>query len=168
MKKLKLTNKGKKLVGVLAVIASLLIIFLIFLLISLGSDKSKTYNIEKLQSIMIAEYADLNLKEMDQIDLLNKFGIIKEEIPESLAFMSYAEDKDGNNTAEENYIIIINTENYQYYYDMFDSQIDSITRYTEDKEEFELYSNAILKCDENYVYLIVSKEAKNIEQLINE
>lgn len=168
MKKLKLTNKGKKLVGVLAVIASLLIIFLIFLLMSLGADKSKTYDIEKLQSIIIAEYADLNLKEMDQIDLLNKFGIIKEEISESLAFMSYAEDKDGNNTAEDNYIIIINSENYQYYYDMFESQIDSITRYTEDKKEFELYSNAILECDENYVYLIVSKEAKNIEQLINE
>jgi hypothetical protein len=55
---------------------------------------------------------------MDQIDLLTKFGIIKEEIPESLALMSYSENTDGENIAPETYIMIINTENYQYYYDM--------------------------------------------------
>lgn len=168
MKKLKLTNKGKKLLGVLAAIASLLIIILIFLILSLGTDKSKTYDIEKLQTILVNEFEDLHLRNMDHIDLLNKFGINKEEIPNNLVLMSYVGDEQGNNIAEENYVIIINTEDYQYYYDMLSSQIDSVTRYTEDKEEFDLYSKAIIKCDENYVYMIISKEAKAIEKVLNE
>ena len=168
MKKLKLTNKGKKLLGVLAAIASLLIIILIFLILSLGTDKSKTYDIEKLQSILVNEFEDLHLRNMDHKDLLNKFGINKEEIPNNLVLMSYVGDEQGNNIAEENYVLIINTEDYQYYYDMLSSQIDSVTRYTEDKEEFDLYSNAIIKSDKNYVYMIISKEAKSIEKVINE
>ena len=167
MKKLKLTKKGKKLVGVLAAIASLLTIILVFLILSLNTDTSKTYNIEKLHSILIGEYEDLNLREMDQIELLNRFGLIQSEIPESLTLMSYQEE-DADNISDENYVIIINTENYQHYYDMLISQVDSITRYTENKEEFDLYSNAIIKCDKNYVYMIVSKKAKEIEILINE
>lgn len=168
MKKLKLTKKGKELLGVLAAIASILIIILIFIILSISSNKPKTYDVEKLHSIIIGEYGELNLTEMDQIELLNRFGLIQSEIPESLTLMSYQEDEDGDNISDENYVIIINTENYQHYYDMLISQVDSITRYTEDKEEFDLYSNAIIKCDKNYVYMIVSKKAKEIEILINE
>lgn len=167
MKKLKLTKKGKKIIGVLAGIASLLTIILVFLILSLNTDISKTYNTEKLHSILIGEYDDLNLREMDQIDLLNRFGIIKDDIPESLALMSHLEDNE-ENKFKETIIIIINTENYQYYYDSLESQIDSITRYSENKEEVELYSNSILKADKNYVYLIVGKNAKEIENIINE
>ena len=168
MKKLKLTKKGKELIGVLAAVAALLLIILIFLIFSLSADKTKTYDVVKLHSIIIGEYEDLSLREMDKIDLLTKFGIIKEEIPESLALMSYSENTDGENIAPETYIMIINTENYQYYYDMLESQIDSIVRYSENQEEINLYTNSILKSGENYVYLIVSSEAKSIEQLINE
>ena len=81
--------------------------------------------------------------------------------------MSHLEDNE-ENKFKETIIIIINTENYQYYYDSLESQIDSITRYSENKEEVELYSNSILKADKNYVYLIVGKNAKEIENIINE
>ncbi len=168
MKKLKLTNKGKKIIGVLATIASLLIILLIFILLSLTQDSSKSYNIVELQSLLPKEFEDLNLRDMDHIDLLSAFGLDKNEIPDSLSLMSYLTDEDGNNTSSENYIIVINSENYKYYYDILYSQIDSLLRYEEDESKVELYQNAIIKCGENYTYLIVSKDAKDIEKLINE
>lgn len=168
MKKLKLTKKGKELVGVLAAVAALLLIILIFLIISLSADKSKTYDIVKLQSLIIGEYEDLSLREMDKIDLLTKFGIIQEEIPDSLALMSYSENAEGKNIAPETYVLIINTDNYQYFYDMLASQIDSVIRYSENQDEIKLYQNSILKAEENYIYMIISSEAKSIEQLINE
>ena len=168
MKKLKLTDKGKKLIGVLAAIASLLIIILVFILISATRDTSKTYDVEKLHNILIGEYEDINLKEMDQIDLLNAFGINIDEIPSSTLLMSMNEESEEPYTSKDNYIIIINTENYQYYYDALYSQIDSITRYGEDEELVNLYSKAIVKCGENYVYMIVSEYAQEIEKIINE
>lgn len=168
MKKLKLTDKGKKLVGVLAAIASLLIILLVFILISINKDTSKTYDVEKLHNILIGEYEDINLKEMDQIDLLNAFGLNIDEIPNSTLLMSLNSNTEEPYTSKDNYIIIINTENYQYYYDALYSQIDSITRYSEDEETIKLYSKAIIKCGENYVYMIVSEYAEEIERIINE
>ena len=168
MKKLKLTNKGKKIIGVLAAIASLLIILLVFIIISLNKDTSKTYDVEKLHNILIGEYEDINLKEMDQIDLLNAFGINIEEIPNSTLLMSMNSEGDEAYTSKDNYIIIINTENYQYYYDVLYSQIDSIRRYSEDEETVKLYNKAIIKCGENYTYMIVSEHAQEIEKIINE
>ncbi len=168
MKKLKLTDKGKKLIGVLAAIASLLIILLVFILISINKDTSKTYDVERLQSIIMGEYEDISLKEMDQIDLLNSFGINIEEIPNSALLMSTNGEQDVPYSSKDNYVIIINSEKHQYYYDMLYSQIDSITRYSEDEKTVELYKNAIIKHDNNYVYMIVGVHAKEIEQIINE
>lgn len=168
MKKLKLTEKGKKLIGVLAAIASLLIILLVFIIISVNKDTSKKFDVGRLESIIMGEYEDLNLKEMDQIDLLNTFGIVEDEIPDSALIMSMNDVEEGTATVNDNYIIIINTEEYQYYYDMLNSHIDSVTRNSQDEKIVELYEKAIVKCGKNYVYLIVSPYAKEIEQIINE
>ncbi len=168
MKKLKLTEKGKKLIGVLAAIASLLIILLVFILISINKDTSKTYDVERLQSIIMGEYEDINLKEMDQIDLLNSFGINLDEIPNSALLMTPNDEPEVAYSSKDNYVIIINTEEHQHYYDMLYSQIDSITRYSEDEKTVELYKNAIIKHDNNYVYMIVGQHAKEIEKIINE
>ena len=79
-------------------------------------------------------------------------------------------DDEGNDVTKNiNYIIVMNTEKYQYYYEIFESHIDSNVMYTEDKKLFKLYSkNSILKKDKNYVYFIVSKKSKDIEETINE
>lgn len=168
MKTLKLTKKGKKIIGVLAAIASLLIIFLVFLLISLKTDTSKTYDVERLKSILIGEYEDLSLIEMDQMDLVELFALEKSEIPNSLLLKNRQIDEEGNNVGKACYIILINTEKYQYYYDVLASQIDAMVKFSEVPEEVELYSNAIIKSDANYVYMIACDRAKEIEEIINE
>ena len=62
----------------------------------------------------------------------------------------------------------MNTDKYQYYYEIFESHIDSTIMYTEDKKLLKLYDkNVILKKDKNYVYLIISKKSKEIDALIN-
>ena len=63
----------------------------------------------------------------------------------------------------------MNTEDYQYYYEIFESHVDSTIMYTEDKKLLKLYNkNVILKKDKNYVYLIISKKSKDIEAFIND
>ena len=64
-------------------------------------------------------------------------------------------------------IVVINDENSKYYYDLLKSHIDSYLMYSEDEILNKLYSNAILVSGKNYVYLIVSNDAKTIEKEIN-
>lgn len=165
MKKLRLTKKAK--VGMLVGLASILLIALIIILLSI--ERPKTYDVENLKPLIINEFPTLYLSEMDHIDILTDFGFEKSEVPDALFLHSLQLDDNGNDiTSEENYVIIINTENYEFYRDIFESHVDSNLRYTEEDEVYKLYEKAIVKCDKNYVYAIISKKSKEIENLINE
>ena len=130
MSKVKLTKKGKGII--LAVIASILLILLIVLLLNIKTPK--TYDISKLNNLLINEYQSLYLNEMDHIDVLNEFGFEKSEVEDALYLKSLEIDKDGNDiTKERNLIIIMNTEKYEEYYGIFESHITSNKMYTEDK-----------------------------------
>lgn len=168
MAKIKLTKKAKIGLGVLAgLLACALLVTLVILLLNIF--KVKTYDIEELKTIIVAEYEDLYLTEMDHIDVLDAFGFAKSDVEDSIFLKSLQMDSEGNDVTEEiNYVIVINTEDYQYYYDIFESHVDSTVRYTEDNKLYKLYNKAIIKCDKNYVYLIISSSAKDIEKTINE
>lgn len=153
--------------GILAVFAGIL---LVVILIGLFNKfKIKTYDVNELKEALIDEYSDLYLTEMDHIDVLSMFGFEKNEVDDALYLKSLKLDDEGNDITENiNYIIIMNTDKYQYYYEIFESHIDSTIMYTEDKKLLKLYDkNVILKKDKNYVYLIISKKSKEIDALIN-
>lgn len=153
--------------GILAAFAGIL---LVVILIGLFNKfKIKTYDVNELKDALIDEYSDLYLTEMDHIDVLSLFGFEKNEVDDALYLKSLKLDDDGNDITENiNYIIIMNTDKYQYYYEIFESHIDSTIMYTEDKKLLKLYDkNVILNKDKNYVYLIISKKSKEIDALIN-
>lgn len=160
--------KSKNLyVGIIVFVAIILLLLLIFLL--RGLNKSLTYDLNSLNRILTNEYVDLHFFEMDRMDVLELFGYEKEEAGEDALYLKSLEmDIDGNDITESiNQVVIINTENYQYYYDIFDSYLESYRMNAENKEAYDLYNNAILKCDKNYVYLIVGEKASEIEKDIN-
>ena len=153
--------------GILAAFAGIL---LVVILIGLFNKfKIETYDVNELKDALIDEYSDLYLTEMDHVDVLSMFGFEKNEVEDALYLKSLKLDDEGNDITENiNYIIIMNTDKYQYYYEIFESHIDSTIMYTEDKKLLKLYDkNVILKKDKNYVYLIISKKSKEIDALIN-
>jgi hypothetical protein len=165
MTKLKLTKKAKT--GILVAIASILIIALIIILLNI--EKPKVYDLTKLEPLIINEFPTLYLTEMDHIDVLNEFGFEKSEVSEALFLKSLQLDDNGNDITEsQNFVIIMNTENYEFYRDIFESHVDSNLRYTEDDNTYKLYEKSIVKSGANYVYAIISLKSQEIEKLINE
>lgn len=165
MVKRKLSKRA--IVGILAILASILLIVLVVILFN--KFKIKTYDINDLKNKLVEGYEELYLTDMDHVDVLELYGFEKSEVEDALYLKSFKMDDEGNDITEDvNYIIIMNTEDYQYYYEIFESHIDSTKMYTEDKKLLKLYDkNAILKRDKNYVYLIISKKSKEIEEFIN-
>ena len=166
MVKRKLSKRA--IIGILAIVVSILLVALAVVLFN--KFKIKTYDVNNLKDSLINGYEDLYLYEMDHIDVLSSFGFEKSEVEDALYLKSLKLDDEGNDVTEEfNYIIIMNTEDYQYYYEIFESHVDSTIMYTEDKKLLKLYNkNVILKKDKNYVYLIISKKSKDIEAFIND
>ena len=163
----KLLSK-KTIIGILTIFVSILLIVLVVILVN--KFKVKSYDIDSLKKDLVASYDELNLVEMDHVDVLSSFGFEKSEVDDALFLKSLVLDDEGNDVTKDiNYIILMNTEKYQYYYEIFESHIDSNVMYTEDKKLLKLYSkNSIIKRDKNYVYFILSKKSKDIELFINE
>ena len=166
MVKIKLTNKA--ITGILVIFASILLVVLSIIVIN--KFRIKTYDINKIKDELLIEYEDIYLTEMDHVDVLSLFGFEKAEVEDALYLKSLKLDDEGNDITEDiNYVIVMNTDNYQYYLEIFESHIDSTKMYTEDKKLLKLYDkNVILKSDKNFVYLIISKKSKEIEEIINE
>ena len=93
------------------------------------------------------------------------FGTDFDELSDAV-FMSNIKLED-KFTEDTMMIVVINTDNSKYYYDLLKSHIDSYMMYSEDEILLELYSNSILVKEKNYVYFIVGNEAKAIEKEIN-
>ena len=164
-KKIKIKNKGYFL-GVIALIAIALLGLVIVLFIKAFNTKS--YDIEKLEDKLVLEYKSLNLTEMDKFDVLELFGFDKNDVDDGLFLKSLEMDSKGNDiTKEVNYVVVINTKEHQDYYEIFESHVDSYLNYTDDKDEYNIYEKAIIRHDRNYVYLIISNMAKDIEKTIN-
>lgn len=165
MVKRKLSKRA--IIGILAILVSILLV--VVGVIIFNKFKIKTYDVNKLKDSLINGYEELYLIEMDHVDVLSSFGFEKREVEDALYLKSLELDEDGNDiTKDFNYIVIMNTEDYQYYYEIFESHIDSTIKYTEDNKLLKLYSkNSILKKDKNYVYLIISKKSKEIDEFIN-
>lgn len=154
--------KNKKIIIVISIIVCIVLVIGLYISFSFSS---KRYDISAIQNQCLKFYGDKNLRVMDFIDMTALFGTDFDELSDAV-FM-------GNIKLEENYtddtimIVVINTDNSEYYYDLLKSHVDSYMMYSEDEILLKLYSESILVKEKNYVYFIVGKEAKVIEKEIN-
>ena len=154
-------KNNKKMMIIGSIIASIVIV----IILCFAFPSSKRYDIAGIQSQCIKYYETNGLRIMDFIDMTNLFGTNFDELSDSI-FMSNI-NIDEEFTEDAMMIVVINDENSQYYYDLFKSHVDSYLMYSEDEILNELYKNSILAKGKNYMYFIVSKDAKTIESEIN-
>ena len=148
---------SKKLIITISSIAIVVALSIIFILTINKNNDSKKYDFEKIENQLLRSYSEDNgLRKLDFMDISSLFGIDEQEIPDSLFL--------GNISPEENVkedmmlIILINTDNVDYYYDSLYSYIDSYKLYLEDENIIKLFDESILKKGSNYVYLIIGED----------
>ncbi len=154
--------KNKKKVIIIAIVICIILIVGLYFTFSFSS---KRYDIDAIENQCLNFYNDKNLRVMDFIDMTALFGTDFDELSDAV-FMSNIKLED-KFTEDTMMIIVINTDNSKYYYDLLKSHIDSYMMYSDDEILLELYSNSILVKEKNYVYFIVGNEAKVIEKEIN-
>ena len=77
----KINFSKKTIIGILAVIASVLLIVLVVILVN--KLKIKSYDIQELKDNLISSYEELSLSEMDHVDVLSTFGFEKNEVDDA-------------------------------------------------------------------------------------
>lgn len=152
-------NKKKYLF--IGLLTCLLIIIVLF--VCLTKNTNKQYDIEAIKSDILRYYDEIRI--MDFMDMTTLFGTDLTELDEA-TFLSNINLEDYV-TPETVMICIINTNNEVYYYDIFQSFVDSNLLNIEETELLDLFSKSILKKGDGYVYFIFGKEAKIIESEIN-
>jgi hypothetical protein len=125
----------------------------------------KSFDFIKIESQMKRNYEEAGLNTLDFIDITSLFGIDNSEIPNSIFL--------GNINAEEMnkenmmLVIVMNTNNVDYYYDSLYSYIESNKMNLDNEKILKLFDSAILKKGLNYVYLIIAENAKLVEKELN-
>lgn len=157
-------NKKTKLIIIVAMIIIFMIIIASILFIS-NKNKEKKYYVDDIQNQFISVYEEENLKILDFIDIISFFGIDTGEI-EEYTFMSNMTTQDEINK-DMIFVVVINSDNASYYYDILYSYIESHLLHLEDTELLELFNNAIIKKGDNYTYMIIGSDAKMMEREIN-
>jgi hypothetical protein len=64
-------------------------------------------------------------------------------------------------------IIVIKSDDVNHYYDILDSFVYTYTNNVENYPKIDLFKNAVVKKKKNIVYLILSNDNKNIEEILN-
>ena len=80
MVKRKLSKRA--IVGILAILVSILLIAIVVIL--LNKFKIKTYDINDLRNKLVDGYEELYLTDMDHVDILNLYGFEKSEVEDAL------------------------------------------------------------------------------------
>lgn len=150
------------------VISSALILFsvlVVILFISFNKKIVKSYDIEVLKEQTIRYYDDQGIRLMDFIDTTNQFGISNIDIDNSL-FMSNISNEE-QLSSDMLMLVVMNTNNPTYYYDIFQSYIDTNKLNITEEDTLELFNKSILVKGDNFVYFIVGKDSKTMEKEIN-
>ena len=92
MVKRKLSKRA--IVGILAILVSILLIAIVVIL--LNKFKIKTYDINDLRNKLVDGYEELYLTDMDHVDILNLYGFEKSEVEDALYLKSLKLDEEGN------------------------------------------------------------------------
>ena len=154
--------KNKKKIIIISIIVCVIVGLILVYIFSFSSNR---YDIDSIKKQCLSFYDDKNLRVMDFIDMTALFGTDFDDTSDAV-FLSNINIEQAY-TDDTMMIVVINDENSKYYYDLLKSHIDSYLMYSEDEILNKLYSNAILVSGKDYVYLIVSNDAKTIEKEIN-
>lgn len=152
----------KKIIIIVSVLVCLIIAIIMLFAFPFSS---KRYDIESIESQCIQYYENDGLRVMDFIDMTTLFGTNFDELSDATFMSNINIDEEFNDGSMM--IVVINDENPTYYYDLFKSHVDSYLMYSEDVKLKELYENSILVNGKDYMYFIVSSDAKTIEKEIN-
>ncbi len=153
---------SKKIILIIVIIAIIAIAVLV--LLKINRDANRSYDLEQVKEDFLKDYVDLNLEEMDQFDINYYFGIDVETISDYL-FLSdnYYLSQEEELQQPKNLVGIVKTDQVDDYYNVLESYIESSKNSTTEKELLDLYDKAIVKKDKHYVYIILSNDAKEIE-----
>ena len=147
----------------------ILIICMIFVLIIglvfVFLKKDKTIDFEGLRTELLDEYREIH--EYDYFETSMQFGIDSSMLPDSLFLSDYTFNESSTMYDPNILIIVIKSDNVNYYYDLLDSFIYTYTNNVENNPKLDLFKNAIVKKKKNLVYLILSNDNKNIENILN-
>lgn len=170
MVKKKRNTKEKKVIvnkinmkTIIIVIISLIILCAITLLLINVLKPKKSYNTEAIRTEMINYYDNLRL--MDFVDLTQLFGLDLSDTDNSV-FMSNIE-LEKPVTSDTIMIIVINTNNTEYYYDIFKSFVDSYKLNTDDMDMLNYYDKVKLVQGDGYIYLLMGEDTVMLEKEIN-
>lgn len=155
--------KNKK--NIIILITVLIVIVIAVAIFVFSKLSFKSYDIPAIEEQCIRYYTDRNIRTMDFIDMTSLFGTNIEETSDAVFLSNMNVEEEIN--SESMMIIVMNTEDSSYYYDLFKSHLDSYMMYNDNEELLTLYENAILVKGKNYVYFIIDKEAEVIEKEIN-
>lgn len=159
---------NKKKITLIASIA-FLIIFIIGMIILINNNRKSKFDLVKIEKEMLKEYKELDIRTFDQYDISMYFGFDFNEIPSSLFLSDFVEDSEEPKPfSPKILIIIINTKDVDKYYDSLLGFIDLNENNNEDKKIAKLFNKAILKKGENYVYLVLGDNSKEIEKKLLE
>ncbi len=159
---------NKKKITLIASIA-FLIIFIIGMIILINNNRKSKFDLDKIEKEMLKEYKELDIRTFDQYDISMYFGFDFNEIPSSLFLSDFVEDSEEPKPfSPKILIIIINTKDVDKYYDSLLGFIDLNENNNEDKKIAKLFNKAILKKGENYVYLVLGDNSKEIEKKLLE
>lgn len=153
----------------LIVSIAFLIIFIIGMIILINNNRKSKFDLDKIEKEMLKEYKELDIRTFDQYDISMYFGFDFNEIPSSLFLSDFAENpEEPKPFSPKILIIIINTKDVDKYYDSLLGFIDLNKNNNEDKKIAKLFNKAILKKGENYVYLVLGDNSKEIEKKLLE
>lgn len=153
-------NKKKIIfIGILLLVIVLIIIFFV------TKANKKSYDVAAVQEQCIRYYSENGIRIMDFVDMTALFGTDLDESSDAM-FLSNIDTLD-DPTLDSMIIVLINTDDPEYYYDIFRSYLDSYIMNLEDLEVVQMYRDSVLKKGNNYVYFILGKDAKIIESEIS-
>ena len=150
----------KKLIIIIVVIIVLLAIILPLSLIS-----HKEVDTSNLESVLLKEYSDVNLRTIDKDEIRDYFGLEIDDDKKAL-FMTDFQNEDSQKPFSPNMlIVIVNDSDYQEIADALKSYIDSEINNVEDYERIKLYQEANIQAKSNYYYLVISND-NNVVKII--
>lgn len=148
------------------IIAIIVLVITAILIIAFKDDKN--FDLDKVKEQFLSYYIDDDIHEIEKDNIDYYFAIPSGEIDSALLLSNFdPNDIDDENDSLRLIFLIpnIGIEKVDEYYDSLDGFVYAhINNNNLSKKEINLYKNAILKRGKSYVYLILGKDNKIMEQ----
>lgn len=154
-------NINKK--TIIMIIISVIVVSLISVILFIVLKPKKSYNVEAIKTEMIRYYD--NLRFMDFVDLTELFGLDISDTENSVFLSNIELEKDIS--PDTIVIIVINTKDTEFYYDIFKSFVDSYKLNTDDMDMLNYYDKVKLVQGEGYIYFLMGEDTVMLEKEIN-